>query len=96
MRRNLKTDSGRVSVTCVENINLSSIFRNTHFCLVIEWRVQYVVFGLLLSTALLFAKDSPVALGRYWNPTMGFVIVLISGYLMHIWDRHAHRLAISR
>jgi hypothetical protein len=56
----------------------------------------WTIFGLLLSTALFFAKDSPVAFGRHWSPSLGFVMVLVSGYLMHIWDRHAHRLEISR
>ena len=56
----------------------------------------WTIFGLLLSTALFFAQDSPLAFGRHWSPSLGFVCVLLAGYLMHIWDRHHHRMAISQ
>ena len=47
----------------------------------------WTIFGMLLSTALFFANDSPVAFGRHWSPTLGFTMVLLSGYLMHIVSR---------
>lgn len=55
----------------------------------------WTVFAVLLSTALFFAVDSPLAFGL-WSPSLGFLGVLVSGYAMHLWDRHLHRLAISR
>jgi hypothetical protein len=55
----------------------------------------WTIFALLLSTALLFAKDSPMAFGL-WSPSLGFVCVVLSGYAMHLWDRHLHRIAISK
>lgn len=55
----------------------------------------WTIFGLLLSTALFFAKDSPMAFG-IWSPSLGFVAVLISGYCMHVWDRYVHRIAMSQ
>lgn len=55
----------------------------------------WTIFALLLSTALFFARDSPLAFGL-WSPTLGFIGVLISGYAMHLWDRYLHRLAISQ
>jgi len=56
----------------------------------------WTIFGLLLSTALVFAKDSPLAFGRYLSPTLGFIAVLLSAYGMHVWDRQHHREAISQ
>lgn len=56
----------------------------------------WTIFGLLLSTALFFANDSPMAFGRHWSPSLGFVMVLVSGYGMHVWDRHHHRRQISQ
>jgi hypothetical protein len=44
----------------------------------------WTIFGMLLSTALFFANDSPVAFGRHWSPTLGFIMVILSGYVMHI------------
>jgi hypothetical protein len=55
----------------------------------------WTIFALLLSTALFFAKDSPVAFGLTWSPTVGFMAVILSGYAMHVWDRYTHRVAIS-
>lgn len=55
----------------------------------------WTIFALLLSTALFFAKDSPIAFGL-WSPSLGFLCVLLSGYAMHIWDRHLHRIATSQ
>lgn len=55
----------------------------------------WTVFAILLSTALFFASDSPVAFGKY-SPTLGFVSVLVVGYAMNLWDRYTHRLAISK
>jgi len=52
--------------------------------------------GFFLSAALIFGSDSPVAFGRYWSPTLGFVCVAFSGYATHVWDRHRHRVAISQ
>ncbi|CAB9504963.1 expressed unknown protein [Seminavis robusta] len=56
----------------------------------------WTIFGLLLSTALFFAKDSPFAFGRHWSPSLGFTMVILSGYIMHVWDRHHHRNQISQ
>ena len=55
----------------------------------------WTIFALLLSTALFFARDSPLAFGL-WSPSLGFLCVLISGYAMHLWDRYLHRIAISK
>lgn len=55
----------------------------------------WTIFALLLSTALFFAKDSPLAFGL-WSPSLGFLCVVLSGYAMHLWDRHLHRIAISQ
>jgi hypothetical protein len=55
----------------------------------------WTIFALLLSTALVFAKDSPMAFGL-WSPSLGFAAVIMSGYAMHLWDRYLHRLAISQ
>lgn len=55
----------------------------------------WTIFALLLSTALFFAKDSPLEFGLTWSPTMGFIGVILSGYAMHVWDRYTHRVAIS-
>lgn len=55
----------------------------------------WTIFALLFSTALFFAKDSPIAIGR-WSPSAGFFGVIAMGYAMHMWDRHVHRVAISR
>lgn len=55
----------------------------------------WTIFALLFSTALFFAKDSPIAFGR-WSPSAGFFGVIAMGYAMHMWDRHLHRVAISR
>lgn len=56
----------------------------------------WTIFAILLSTALLFAKDSPMAFGLWYSPSGGFICVFLSGYAMHIWDRHQHRIAISK
>lgn len=55
----------------------------------------WTIFAMLLSTALFFAKDSPLAFGL-WSPSLGFFSVLVCGYAMHLWDRYLHRLAISQ
>lgn len=55
----------------------------------------WTVFALFLSTALFFAKDSPLAFGLR-NPILGCLGVVLSGYAMHLWDRHLHRIAISQ
>ena len=55
----------------------------------------WTIFAVLLSTAIIFAKDSPLAFG--WTyPSVGFIGVLISGYGMHIWDRNMHRMEIGQ
>lgn len=56
----------------------------------------WTVFGMLLSTALFFANDSPLAFGRHWSPRLGFAMVILSGYAMHVWDRDHHRRSISQ
>lgn len=55
----------------------------------------WTILALLLSTALFFAKDSPVRFG-VWSPSLGLLAVVLCGYLMHLWDRHVHRIAISQ
>lgn len=55
----------------------------------------WTIFALLFSTALFFAQDSPLAFGRY-NPSLGFFGVLLSSYVMHLYDRYMHRVALSR
>jgi hypothetical protein len=55
----------------------------------------WTIFALLSSTAILFAKDSPLCLGL-WSPSLGFLAVIASGYAIHALDRHLHRLEISR
>src|SRR3569832_470683 len=55
----------------------------------------WTIFAVLLSTALFFAADSPLAFGL-WSPSLGFLGVLVCGYGMHLWDRHTHRIAISQ
>ncbi len=55
----------------------------------------WTIFAVLLSTAVIFAKDSPLAFGLQY-PSVGFIGVLICGYGMHIWDRNAHRLEIGK
>jgi len=55
----------------------------------------WTLFAVLFSTALFFAKDSPLALGA-WSPSLGFLSVLLCGYAMHVWDRSMHRLEMSK
>ena len=55
----------------------------------------WTIFALLMSTALFFAKDSPLAFGL-WSPRLGLCCVFMSGYFMHLWDRYLHRIAISK
>lgn len=55
----------------------------------------WTIFALLFSTALLFAQDSPVAIGKY-SPSLGFCGVLFASYAMHVYDRYVHRIALSR
>lgn len=55
----------------------------------------WTVFACLLAAALFFARDSPLAFGIA-NPSWGVFGVILSGYAMHLWDRHVHRLAISK
>jgi hypothetical protein len=55
----------------------------------------WTIFALLFSTALFFAQDSPLAFGRY-NPSLGFFGVVVSSYVMHLYDRYMHRVALSR
>lgn len=55
----------------------------------------WTVLAVMFSTALFFAKDSPLAFGQ-WSPSLGFVCVFTLGYCMHAWDRYTHRKEISR
>jgi len=55
----------------------------------------WTIFALLFSTALFFAQDSPVAIGKY-SPSLGFFGVLLASYSMHVYDRYMHRIALSR
>jgi hypothetical protein len=55
----------------------------------------WTIFALLFSTAIFFARDSPLAFGQY-NPSLGFLGVLLSSYAMHLYDRYMHRVALSR
>ena len=56
----------------------------------------WTIFAGLLSTALIFANDSPFATIGNYSPSLGFMIVVCAGYAMHLWDRHLHRIAISQ
>ena len=56
----------------------------------------WTIIAILLSTALFFAKDSPIAIGLYFSPSLGFIGILLSGYCMHVWDRYLHRVELSR
>jgi len=55
----------------------------------------WTIFALLFSTALFFAQDSPVAIGKY-SPSLGFVGVVLASYAMHVYDRYMHRIALSQ
>jgi hypothetical protein len=55
----------------------------------------WTVFAVVLSTALFFASDSPLAFG-FDYPWLASFSVLCCGYAMHAWDRHMHRVNISR
>jgi len=55
----------------------------------------WTIFALLFSTALFFAQDSPVAIGKY-SPSLGFCGVLLASYAMHVYDRCMHRIALSQ
>lgn len=55
----------------------------------------WTIFALMFSTALFFAKDSPLAFGQY-SPSLGFIGVLLSSYAMHLYDRYVHRATLSR
>lgn len=55
----------------------------------------WTIFAILFATALFFANDSPIAFGL-WSPNCGFLCVIFSGYAMHLYDRHLHRLELSR
>ena len=55
----------------------------------------WTIFTLLSSTAVFFAKDSPICIGL-WSPSLGFLGVIASGYAIHALDRHLHRIEISR
>jgi len=55
----------------------------------------WTIFALLFSTALFFAQDSPVAIGKY-SPSLGFFGVVLASYAMHVYDRYMHRIALSR
>ena len=53
------------------------------------------ILVMLASTAILFAEDSPFAIGLY-SSTIGLVLVVIFSFIMHAYDRHIHRAALSR
>lgn len=55
----------------------------------------WTIFAMLFSTAIFFAQDSPLAIGKY-SPSLGFFGVLLSSYAMHVYDRYVHRIALSR
>ncbi|KAL7580047.1 hypothetical protein ACA910_005032 [Epithemia clementina (nom. ined.)] len=55
----------------------------------------WTIFAVLLSTALIFANDSPFAFGLS-HPALGILTIMASGYFMHLWDRCHHRVALSR
>jgi len=55
----------------------------------------WTIFAVLLSTAVIFAKDSPLAFGMKY-PSLGFISVLFCGYGMHVWDRNMHRVQASK
>jgi len=55
----------------------------------------WTIFALFSSTALFFAADSPFAFGLE-RPGLGFLGVVLSGYVMHLWDRHVHRVSLTQ
>ena len=55
----------------------------------------WTIFAMLFMATLVFASDSPMAFGMAY-PLPGTICILLSGYLMHLWDRYQHRLNISR
>jgi hypothetical protein len=53
------------------------------------------VFALMVASIAMFTIDSPVAIGT-WSPSLGFLITVSFGWLVHAYDRHLHRLEMSR
>ncbi|DAZ94935.1 TPA: hypothetical protein N0F65_012652 [Lagenidium giganteum] len=55
----------------------------------------WTVTAFLFSTAVLYIKDSPLAVGR-WNSSLGMLLVTSFTAGVHFFDRFIHRKAISR
>ena len=55
----------------------------------------WTVVALLVSTALAYAKDSPLAIGRL-NHSAGILFIVIFTLAVQYYDRKLHRLEISR
>lgn len=51
--------------------------------------------AFMFSSALLYIKDSPLAIGR-WNASLGMLLVLSFTASVHFLDRFIHRKEISR
>ena len=51
--------------------------------------------SLKMRASLRSGADSPFALG-VWSPSLGFLVVLFCGYVIHAYDRFLHRANISR
>ncbi|GMI56777.1 hypothetical protein TeGR_g11738, partial [Tetraparma gracilis] len=49
----------------------------------------------MVASIAMFTIDSPVAIGT-WSPSLGFLITVSFGWLVHAYDRHLHRLEMSR
>ena len=47
------------------------------------------------AAVLVFSPDSPLAIGR-WSYTLGLLITLGAAFAVHSYDRHLHRVNISR
>jgi hypothetical protein len=56
----------------------------------------WTMFAIILSASLFFARDSPLAFVGAFSPRLALGLSILSGYAMHIWDRHTHRIAISQ
>lgn len=55
----------------------------------------WTVISFITAAVLMFSPDSPVGIGR-WSIALGWTIVVIVSFAVHSYDRHLHRVNISR
>lgn len=55
----------------------------------------WTLIAMLLTAAIIFVKDSPLYFGDKY-PWLGVFVMFVVGYAAHMWDRMAHRKAISQ